>query len=102
MYNHDFESADAHIWMNTEKLNEAIENNAAIDSTVLISRDQQVDAAIVRILKAKQSLSHGALLGEVTRQIRFPLTAPEVKQRIELLIEKEYIERTEDDGYRYT
>lgn len=42
MYNQDFESADTHIWMNTEKLNEAIENNAAIDSTVLISRDQQV------------------------------------------------------------
>ncbi|SAM08790.1 hypothetical protein [Absidia glauca] len=88
MYNTEFESTDTHISLNTEKLNEAIENNASIDATVLIPREQQVDAAIVRILKAKQSTSHGALLGEVTRQIRFPATAPEVKQRIELLIEK--------------
>ncbi|KAI8340858.1 Cullin family-domain-containing protein [Chlamydoabsidia padenii] len=102
MYNDDFESNDTFISMNTEKLNEAIENNASIDATVLITREQQVDAAIVRLLKAKQSLSHGALLGEVTRQIRFPVTALEVKQRIELLIEKEYIERTDDNGYKYT
>ncbi|KAI8099695.1 Cullin family-domain-containing protein [Halteromyces radiatus] len=102
IYNHDFESTETRIWMNTEKLNEAIENSVSVDQPVLIARDQQVDAAIVRILKSKQSLSHGALLGEVTRQIRFPVTALEVKQRIEVLIEKEYIERTADNGYRYT
>ncbi|CAO3631192.1 unnamed protein product [Cunninghamella echinulata] len=102
VYNSDFISTEEHISMNTEKLKEAIENNASIIKTVLISRDQQVDAAIVRILKSKQTLSHGALLGEVTKQIRFPVTAQEVKKRIELLIEKEYIERTDDNGYRYT
>jgi cullin-4 len=42
MYNTDFESTDTHISLNTEKLNEAIENNASIDATVLIPREQQV------------------------------------------------------------
>lgn len=43
VYNNDFISTEDHISMNTEKLKEAIENNPAINKTVLISRDQQVN-----------------------------------------------------------
>lgn len=66
---------------------------------------KQLDAAIVRIMKAKRQLNHGALLGEVVRQIQFPATVrtwfnsllvvadnrnqvQDVKKRVEQLIEK--------------
>ncbi|ORX52057.1 Cullin-domain-containing protein [Hesseltinella vesiculosa] len=101
-YNANFQPTSQHLWMNTEKLKETIDNNAAVNQTVLINREQSLDAAIVRILKASEQLSHTALLGEVTKQVRFPLTTPEVKARIECLIEKEFIERTESGDYRYT
>ncbi|KAG2227353.1 hypothetical protein INT45_004308 [Circinella minor] len=100
-YNESFTSSLQRVKMNTDKLKEVIESNTTVSRTVLISREQQVDAAIVRIMKSKRQLSHGALLGEVVRQIQFPATAQDVKKRVELLIEKEYLERTEGDGYQY-
>ncbi|KAI8144380.1 cullin 4 [Fennellomyces sp. T-0311] len=100
-YNESYESTPQRVRMNTEKLKEVIESNATIPRMLLLSRDQQMDAAIVRIMKAKRQLNHGALLGEVVRQIQYPATVQDVKKRVELLIEKEYLERTVDDGYRY-
>ncbi|KAI9499099.1 cullin 4 [Zychaea mexicana] len=100
-YNEGYASSLQRVRMNTDKLKEVIESNTTMPRTVLISRDQQTDAAIVRIMKAKRQLSHGALLGEVVRQIQFPATAQDVKKRIESLIEKDYLMRTEDDGYQY-
>ncbi|KAI8070796.1 cullin 4A [Gongronella butleri] len=100
--NRQFEVSRNHLWMNTEKLKEAIDNNATVNQNVLFGRDQKVDAAIVRIMKARQQLTHATLLGEVLKQIKFPLTTPDVKKRIEVLIDKEFIARLEDGSYRYT
>lgn len=60
--------------MTTATLNEVIEKDAELDKTVLLSREQQIDAVIVRIMKSKKQLGHGLLLSEVTRQVRFPVT----------------------------
>lgn len=60
--------------MITATLNEVIEKDAELDKTVLLSREQQIDAVIVRIMKSKKQLGHGLLLSEVTRQVRFPVT----------------------------
>ncbi|KAI7888365.1 Cullin protein neddylation domain-containing protein [Mucor mucedo] len=87
--------------MTTATLNEVIEKNSTMNTTVLFARDQQVDAVIVRIMKSKTTATHGLLLSEVTRLVKFPVTAQDVKLRIESLIEKEYLERGPDDTYIY-
>ena len=60
-----------------------------------------VDAAIVRIMKAKKELSHSELMASLFEQLRFPITPPDLKKRIEHLIDREFIERDPDSATRY-
>jgi cullin-4 len=57
----------------------------------------------VRIMKARKSLTHSLLISELYQQLKFPLKPPDLKKRIESLIDREYLER--DGGsssvYRY-
>jgi cullin 3 len=66
-------------------------------------RRHLVEAAIVRIMKARKALSHNDLIAEVSRSIsiRFNPSPNFVKKRIESLIEREYLERSEDDHRIY-
>jgi cullin 3 len=66
-------------------------------------RRHLVEAAIVRIMKARKSLGHNDLIAEVTRQLsmRFNPSPKFVKNRIEGLIEREYLERATDDHRLY-
>ncbi|GAA5816112.1 hypothetical protein MFLAVUS_009635 [Mucor flavus] len=100
-FNHDFATEKTQLKMTTATLSEVIEKNSTMNTTVLFAREQQVDAVIVRIMKAKTNATHGLLLSEVTRLVKFPVTAQDVKLRIETLIEKEYLERGPDDSYVY-
>ncbi|CAO3660112.1 unnamed protein product [Rhizopus microsporus] len=101
-FNDNFTCSSDSLKMITATLNEVIEKDAELDKTVLLSREQQIDAVIVRIMKSKKQLGHGLLLSEVTRQVRFPVTSQDIKKRIEVLIDKEYLERnTTDNSYTY-
>lgn len=53
----------------------------------------QIDAAIVRIMKTRKSLSHKLLVQELLIQLKFPIRAQDLKKRIESLIDREYLER---------
>ena len=68
-------------------------------------RKPQIEAAIVRVMKARRVLGHNEVVAEVTRQLssRFNPAPALIKKRIESLIEREYIERDAQDRtlYRY-
>jgi len=67
-------------------------------------RSIAIEAAIVRIMKARRVLEHPELMTEVLRQLSFfKPNAKVVKQRIEHLIDREYLERdkTQSNTYHY-
>jgi cullin 1 len=67
-------------------------------------RSIAIEAAIVRIMKARKTLPHQQLLSEVLAQLSFFNPNPRlVKKRVEALIDREYLERsTENNGvYNY-
>ena len=68
-------------------------------------RKHIIEAAIVRIMKARRVLDYNSIITEVTRQMsgRFVPVATDIKKRIESLIEREFVERDSSDRkmYRY-
>lgn len=67
-------------------------------------RGHAIEAAAVRIMKARKVLSHQLLVGEVLSQLSFFQPNPRtIKRKLEHLIEREFLERDPDDPgvYRY-
>jgi len=66
-------------------------------------RKHEIEACIVRIMKSRQQLNHNQLVAEVVDQLckRFNPSPVVIKKRIESLIEREYIKRSEADRKHY-
>ncbi|XP_059221899.1 cullin-3 isoform X2 [Stomoxys calcitrans] len=66
-------------------------------------RKHEIEAAIVRIMKARKRMPHNLLVSDVTSQLksRFLPSPVLIKKRIEGLIEREYLARTPDDRKVY-
>ncbi|CAK7214174.1 Serine/threonine-protein kinase tel1 [Sporothrix bragantina] len=90
------------IKINQIQLKETKEENAATYERVSADRQFETQAAIVRIMKSRKSLAHAQLVAEVISQTksRGALDPADIKQNIEKLIEKDYLER-EDGKYVY-
>lgn len=75
------------------------ETHKAIDD----DRKLFLQAAIVRVMKARKVLTHVNLVQEVIQQskVRFQPSIPMIKRCIEQLIEKEYLSRIEGESDKY-
>lgn len=74
-----------------------------IDVEIQQQRAFSIDAMIVRILKARKRLAHQELVGEVIHQIQnFAPESKLIRQRVEGLIEREYLMRDETNPKYYT
>jgi cullin 3 len=62
-------------------------------------RKPQIEAAIVRVMKARRVLDHNGVVREVTKQLsgRFVPDPTDIKKHLENLIEREFIERDRND-----
>ncbi|XP_063611017.1 cullin-2-like [Penaeus indicus] len=84
-----------------EQQHEAEQTHSAVEE----DRKLYLQAAIVRIMKARKLLKHTMLIQEVISQsrARFAPQIPMIKKCIELLIDKQYLERTPNstDEYSY-
>ncbi|KAK0556373.1 hypothetical protein OC846_001196 [Tilletia horrida] len=94
------------IRINQIQMKETEEEAKQTEERVLVDRELVLQAAAVRILKAKKTVRHNELVNEVVDQVknRFAVdVGKELKKTFELLIEKDYMERVEGDRtlYRY-
>lgn len=66
-------------------------------------RKHEIEACIVRIMKSRKQLNHNQLVTQVVDQLhkRFQPSPVIIKKRIEGLIEREYIKRSEADRKTY-
>ncbi|KAI5802248.1 Cullin [Pyronema domesticum] len=71
--------------------------------SVAKDRDQQIEAAVVRIMKQRKTLSHQQLVIEVIEQLkhRFAPDMGSIKRRIDSLIDREYLDRVEGSRETY-
>ena len=80
-------------------------NDVSEPGTSLVSEDRKLflQAAIVRIMKSRKTLSHKDLITETIAQTRgrFTPQIPMIKKAIEVLIEKEYLKRVSMCEYQY-
>ncbi len=82
-------------------MKETADEQKATEERVFQDRQYQIDAAIVRVMKMRKTLSHALLLSELYTQLRFPVKPQDLKKRIESLIDRDYMERDKDNPNQY-
>lgn len=89
------------ITINHAQAKETKEEHKRTTKKIFQNRQYAIDAAIVRIMKARSTLSHPLLMSEVFSQINFPAKPIEIKRRIASLLEREYMKRDNDNPKIY-
>jgi cullin-4 len=96
-----FRSQQRRIRINNILWKETMEEREKIVESVSRDRLYLIDAVLVRVLKARKTITHPQLMQQVMEQVKVPAQASDIKKRIESLIEREYMERDAEDRNRY-
>eukprot|EP00056_Hartaetosiga_gracilis_P010549 m.156479 g.156479 ORF g.156479 m.156479 type:complete len:720 (+) comp13340_c0_seq5:51-2210(+) len=99
--NVSFSNERRKIKINQLQLKQTKEETEATVAKVFEDRKLSVDAAIVRTMKMRKSLLHQKLIAELMSQLRFPVRPVDLKKRIEVMLDREYMERDKDDNNLY-
>ncbi|XP_063703800.1 cullin-4A [Culicoides brevitarsis] len=100
-FNNEFTNKLFKIKINQIQMKETTEEQKATEERVYQDRQYQIDAAIVRIMKMRKTLSHNLLITELYKQLTFPVKPADLKKRIESLIDRDYMERDKDNQNQY-
>ncbi|KAK6350138.1 hypothetical protein TWF696_006384 [Orbilia brochopaga] len=98
-----FSDPKIRIKINQIQLRETRAEVTATHEQVAQDRQYETQAAIIRIMKSRKTIGHNDLITETINQTRKRgvLDLADIKKNIERLIDKEYMERVEDNVYRY-
>ncbi|KAH8172823.1 cullin family protein [Sarocladium implicatum] len=101
--NYDFKSKKVRVNLNLGGVKEAKTEEAETNKTIEEDRKLVLQSAIVRIMKSRKKMKHTQLVSETINQIRsrFVPKVGDIKKCIEILLDKEYLERLEDDELGY-
>ncbi|KAI3399399.1 hypothetical protein diail_7126 [Diaporthe ilicicola] len=101
-FNKGFTHPMVRVKINQIQLKETAEENQETHRRVAADRQFETQAAIVRVMKSRKTMPHAQLVAEVINQTksRGAMDPGDIKQNIEKLIEKDYLER-EGNAYTY-
>ncbi|KAL7417955.1 Cullin-domain-containing protein [Mrakia frigida] len=101
--NYSYKSKKVRVQLNQPMKAEQKTESAQVMKDVDEDRKYLIQATIVRIMKARKTLAHSALINEVVTGVsgRFAPNIPMIKKQIEQLVEKEYLERADGDRNTY-
>ncbi|KAH7962170.1 hypothetical protein HPB52_014672 [Rhipicephalus sanguineus] len=101
VFNAEFRNRLFRIKINQVQMRETPEEQSSTQERVFQDRQYQIDAAVVRIMKMRKSLTHNLLITELYDQLKFPVKPTDLKKRIESLIDRDYLERDKDNPNQY-
>lgn len=103
--NEDFSDPKLRIKINQIQIKETVEEQKSTTDRVFVDRQNHVQLVIVRTLKSRKTMKHTELVMEVVDQLksRFKVETTEIKKAISSLIDRDYMERSDQgkDVYNY-
>lgn len=93
----EFVSKARRIKINAVQIKDTPQETKKTQENVFKERQYQVDAALVRIMKTRKTLTQAQLTSELVSHLRFPVKMPHLNKRIDSLVEREFLERDEAD-----
>ncbi|EMS17674.1 hypothetical protein KM1_058950 [Entamoeba histolytica HM-3:IMSS] len=95
MLNSNYHNNKSKIKINTFQTKESKEEKEKVDEKIVKDRETRIDAVVVRVMKKEKKMTVSELLTTITPKLDFKPDVEEIKQRIDKLIEREYLEKDE-------